>query len=408
MIKRFKQARKIIGVGLLASSAFAFFYSAQYEVLKLAINYWNPVSITEYRLKNLSTDEFIREIQASIAEGNLSEAADMVALAKDYGHQVPQGLVDQTKQGYFDTTVRWSTDFAKGFIAGDMSNAQAIAGTIISDFAFIGDVRDLGYEGNKLLSGESYDTITLSLSAFGATTSAAAFIAWMGTAGTGGGATPVALATTGLDNSVSIIKTSHKFGKLSAKLTENVSRITKDAVDVPKLKQSLGSLTSVAKMPSSGQIMAAVRKVDLKEVASGKTDDIAKVFVEITPIDIKAVSKLTDGLVSSKATSELTELATSNYKIMSAGGAKTSFKALEIADNSKDMSKISAIAGKYGNKSASILIVLGKKAYKLGKLLYLIGAVLIGVLGWLLYAAWLAFYTARGTVRLINRAGKRA
>jgi hypothetical protein len=402
MIKRFKQARKIIGVGLLASTAFAFFYSAQYEVLKLAINYWNPISITEYRLKNLSTDEFIPEIQASIAEDNLSEASDMVALAQEYGHQIPQELIDQTKQGYFDITVRWSTDFAKGFIAGDMSNAQAIAGTIISDFAFIGDVRDIGYEGKKLLSGESYDTITLSLSAFGAITSAAAFTAWIG------GLPPIAVPATGIDNSVSIIKTSHKFGKLSKNLTANLGRISKDAVDVNKLKQSMGSLTSVAKMPSSGQIMAAIRKVDIKEVASGKTDDIAKIFVEITPVDLKAVSKLTDGLVSSKAAAEINELTTSNYKILKAGGAQTSFKALEIADNAKDMSKISAIAAKYGNKSASILKVLGKKAYKLGKLLYLIGAIIIGIVGWLLYAAWLAFSTARGTARLLNRAGKRA
>ncbi|WP_454623485.1 hypothetical protein [Brucella anthropi] len=397
MIKRFKQARKILGIGLLTSTAFAFFYSAQYEVLKLAINYWNPISITEYRLKNLSTEEFIAEIQDSIAENKLSEAAEIVEIAQEYGHQTPQELVDETKEGYFDTTVRWGKDFTNGFIYGNMNSGQGIAGTIISDFVLIGDLRDLGNEGTKLYNGDDYDSITLGMSAAGATTSILALSSAAG-----------AITASTLDNSISIMKTAHKFGKLSKNMTANISRITADAVDFKKLKQSIGSVSSVAKMPSPTSIMAAVRQVDLKDVANGKTDDITNAFVEVIPIDLKAASNLTDGLVSPKALKEITDLAGSNAAVIKTGGFRTSFKALEIADDAKDMSKISTIAGKYGNKSASIFKVLGKKAYKLGKLIYLIGAIVIGIIGWLLYAAWLALSTARGTIRLINRAGKRA
>lgn len=408
MIKRFRQARKIFGIAMLAGTAIAFFSSGQYQVLKLAFNYWNPVAITDFRLRNLSTDEYISEIQSSIDQGDLAEAAEIAELAKEYGHQIPQELVEQTVEGYLQSGIRLSSDFGDGFFNGSMHSGAAITGSFAADLTLYGDLRDLKNEGYKFYSGEDPDKILLTLSAVGVATSLPAIAAWVGAGKTAGLGTPLALTATGVDNSVSVIKSAYKLRKVSDKLTASLSRISSDAINTNKLKQSLGSLSSIAKLPSSAQIMAAVRKIDLSEVAKGKTENVTKVFVELTPVDLKAASRITDGIVSKKAISEISDLASSNLNIMKAGGAKTSFKALEIADDAKDMSKISTIAGKYGNKSASILKVLGKKAYKLGKLLYLIGAVLIGVIGWLLYAAWLAFKTTNGTIRLIHRAGKRA
>lgn len=289
-----------------------------------------------------------------------------------------------------------------------MNSGSAITGTFISDLTLYGDIRDLSTESYKYFAGEDADKILLTMSAVGFATSIPAIAAWIGAAKTGGIGAPAALAPTAIDNSISIIKTSYKLRKLSKNLTAHVARISNDAIDFTKLKQSFGSLSSVAKMPSSTQIMSALRRVDVKDVANGKTDEITKVFIEVMPIDLKAASKISTGLVSKKAITEITDLASNNLKVLKAGGARTSFKALEIADNSKDLGIISVLATKFGKKSASILKVLGKKAYKLGKLLYLIGAIIIGIIGWLLYAAWLAFSATKGTVRLITRSGKRA
>lgn len=407
MIKRIKKIRKLFGFAMLAGTAIVFVSSSKYEVLKLALNYWNPVSLTEYRLKNLSTDEFIEKIQSAITEKNLSEASEIIDIATEHGHQIPEELLEQTKEGYFDTSVRWSTDFANGFIYGDMNSVQGITGTILSDFVLIGDLRDLGNEGTKYLNGDNYDGITLGMSAVGATMSVIALGSAASSYVTGGLTLGVSGTATALDNSISVIKTAHKFGKLSNKLTANISKITTDAVDVKKLRQSLGSLSSVVKMPSSAAIISAAGKVNLKDIVNGRTDDITKVFIEITPVDLKAASKLTDGLVSPKAFAEIAELANSNLRVINAGGFRTSFKALELADNTRDMTKIAELSGKYGNKTASVLTVLGKKAYKLGKLLYLICAIIIGIIGWLLYAIWFAFSTAKGTVRLISSAGEK-
>ncbi|SPL65754.1 hypothetical protein [Ochrobactrum soli] len=407
MLKIIKRSRLLLSVAVLSGSAVAFFTSNQYAALKLAFNYWDPLAVTEYRLKRLSTEEFISEIQSSIDEGNLSDAEETVNLALEYGHPIPQRLIEQSKEGMFQTGLRWSTAFGNGFVFGNMDSVQAITGTILSDFVLVGDIRDLSTEGGKLLLGEDYDTVTLGLAAFGATTSTAALLAWAGIVGTAGASSPAATAATGLDNSVSIIKTAHKFGKISKKLTENVFRITKDAVNVNKLKTSISALPSAIKSPSSAQIMSAVRKVNFKDVVNGKTDDITKVLVEITPVDLKKVSNLTDGLLSQKATNELTELASINYKILATAGPRISFKALEIADNAKDMNKIGTIATKFGKKSSSILKVLGKKAYKLGKLSYWLATLLIGVLGWVLWTAWLLLSITRGTMRLlVKSAGK--
>ncbi len=407
MLKLIKRSRRLLSVAILAGSAFAFFTSNQYAALKLAFNYWDPLSLTDYRLKRLSTEEFISEIQTFIDEGKLSDAEETVELALEYGHPIPQSLIEQSKEGMFQAGLRWTADFGNGFVFGNMDSAQAMTGTILSDFVLVGDIRDLSAEGRKLLLGEDYDSITLGLAAFGATTSTAALLAWTGVVGTGGASSPAATAATGLDNSVSIIKTAHKFGKISKKLTEDVFRITKEAVNVNKLKTSISALPSAIKTPSTAQIMSAVRKVDFKDVVNGKTDDITKAFFEITPVDLKKVSKLTDGLLSPKAATELTELASSNYKILAAAGPKVSFKALEFADNAKDMNKIAAISTKFGKNSSSILKVLGKKAYKLGKLAYWLATLMIGVLGWVLWAAWLLFSVTRGTSRLfVRKAGK--
>lgn len=96
MLKLIAKTRRLISITILAGTAFAFFSSNQFAAIKLAFNYWDPISITEYRLNRLTTDDFISEIDASLSDGDIQEAANLVALAQSRGHEIPTELVDKT------------------------------------------------------------------------------------------------------------------------------------------------------------------------------------------------------------------------------------------------------------------------------------------------------------------------
>ena len=83
---------------------------------------------------------------------------------------VARGIEEQNRN-WFGRAKRFSV----GFFAGDMDSTEALVGTVISDFLFIGDARDFGKESYKGLTGQEYDKLVLTLSSVGLVATAASW-----------------------------------------------------------------------------------------------------------------------------------------------------------------------------------------------------------------------------------------
>ena len=109
--------------------------------------------------------------------------------------------------------------FFEGFLTGAGSDTAGFAGAIASDLTVVGDVRDIGREGAKLVSGEEYSELILGLSVVGVAATAA-------TVATGGGALPVKIG-------VSLMKVAKRTGTLTRAFARELRNIVRAAVNFP-------------------------------------------------------------------------------------------------------------------------------------------------------------------------------
>src|SRR5690606_26332693 len=123
----------------------------------------------------------------------------------------------------------------------------------------------------------------------------------------------------------------------------------------------------------------------------GDFSQFKKLISEMMPVDVRTAKEAFSGAFRKEAVDEISVLANSTTGIVSAGGVKAAFRAVEHADDAKELSRFRSLAARMGEKSSAVIKVLGKNAIKLGKLLYLIISILIAVLGWVLCALWLLY-----------------
>lgn len=389
--------RNIIGGIVLTGTAIVFFQSNYFAIIKLAFNYWNPVAISDFRLKSLTTEDFIREIEQELAENNIAEAQSLVELAKEYQIQLPDELIKRTEESYFGQSYRYSKDFATGFLYGDISSFPSAIGSVTSDLVIYGDLRDVVTEGTKLIKGEDYDPITLGFAAFGVTSSTIALSAWI--TSSSGVAAPIAVAATKLDEGASLIKNANKGRKLSKPMLNTLRKASSDVIDVKNLKNALSSSENVLKMPSANSLRKVISEVDYGKLAKGDPSDINKIIKQANPVDLVALKKRFGGIVNTKATGELQNLAGETGALVKSGGIYTAMRALSYADNAKDLGKINQLANRFGTATASVLKLLGKGAFKLGKLVYWIISAMLSMIIWLFGAIWYVLSFIVKTVR---------
>lgn len=395
---------------MLAASFVAFLSSNQFATLKLAFNFWDPFAISQYRLSRLSADEYKTAIEKAIEEGDISEAQTLVEIALENGHELPAELVNRTQENTFEYGLRYTLDFINGVRTGEITNASSIGGVLFSDYIGVGDLRDVIIHGYPAVMGEDYDKITLGLSLIGLTTSATIIASAGGTIVTGGAAVvvtgPAIAAASTVDSGASLIKNANKIRKLSQPLVENIYRISAKAIDLNGLKKGLSNVSMPTfNMPSMSAIRTAFGEVNWSNVLKGDYTQLKKPFSEMIPnVDIKGAAEALSSAIRKEAIDEIGILANSASGIVSAGGAKTAFRAMEHADDIKELSRFQKLSVRMGEKTAVVIKVLGKGAIKLGKLLYLVISVLMAVLGWLIGALWFLY----SIIHITYRAAKRA
>ncbi|CDX58727.1 putative Transcriptional regulator [Mesorhizobium plurifarium] len=373
---------------MLIATLVAFFTSNQFAALELAFNFWDPFAISQYRLGRLSTDDYEVSIQQALEEGDFSEAQSLVELAHDNGRELPADLIERTHESPFEFGLRNTKDFLDGAITGHVTTRASIGGVLAADYVGVGDVRDAVIQGNHLIRGEDYDKLTLGLSLLGLATNAP---------GTGA-----------IDMGFSLLKNANKAGKLSEALIRRLGVISARMVDLEGLKRGL-SRTSLPtfKAPSAAAVRAAFSEIDWHRVAKGDFSGFRKLISEMMPVDMTAAKDAFSSAVRKEVVGEVGLLASSAMGIASTGGIKATFRALENADDAKELSRFLSLARGMGEKTSAVVRVLGKSAIKLGELAYLVVSILIAAISWVAGALWFVFSLVRTSFSLVKRKGAR-
>lgn len=388
VLRRIRQGYRAASAVCLIASAVAFYSSSQFAAVQLVFNYWDPLAITEFRLNQLTTANFITEIEASLAEEDIAEAGNLVALAQERGHVIPDELVAKTKESPFQFGLRNLQEFITGATTGEATSATAIGGALAADYVGVGDVRDAVIQGGHLIQGQDYDKITLGLSLVGLAT--------------------VIPGTGAVDIGASVVKTANKAGKLSKPLRNHVGKLASEMVDVSALRKGLSEIKlPTFKTPAVKEVRSTIADLNWSAVMKGDFSSFRPLISSMMPIDVDAAKMSFKGAIKPNVASEVGTLVSNATVITKVGGVKTTFRSLEHADDAKDLSRFTKLTSKFGEKTSAVVKMLGKTAIKLGKLAYWVAALMIGVLGWVLWSAWLLFSVTRGTSRLfVRKAGK--
>ena len=186
----------------------------------------DPFIKAELRDKT-SPEELAARVEMALDKG-LIDDAEIYAEIADY---TGAGLPPLTRRRLDAETspaarfARGTGNFFEGFLTGEGSDSASFAGAIASDLTVVGDVRDIGREGSKMVAGEDYSQLILGLSVVGVAATGA-------TLASGGGALPVKVG-------VSLMKVAKKAGTLTVKFSEELVRLLREAVQFQKLDTTL-------------------------------------------------------------------------------------------------------------------------------------------------------------------------
>ncbi|MER8917710.1 transcriptional regulator [Mesorhizobium sp. M0761] len=372
--------RRTIALSSLVATAVAYFVSPMFGATKLAFSYCEPISIADFRLRWLSTDEIAAKIEEAIAEKDFSDATKLVEIGTEQGHTFNSELIARTKEGMLQAGWRNANDFVSGFLSGNVKTFGSVPGAILADYVGFGDIRDATIEGEKAIKGEDYDRITLGASVFGILT--------------------VVPGTGTLDVGTSVVKNANKAKKLTAPMVRFLKKTFANLVDLDALKSPLSTADPLFKMPSISSILRLRDKISVREIEDLDFSRLKAAASEIGPIDTNAIRKKFNGVLRPEELEEVAKFTGGVSTVAYGGGLKAAFQALSKSDNPTDLARYGMLAKKAGKRSSPIIRLLGKSGIYLGKLVYaIIGAVIYAVV-WVLGAVWSVFAFVRNLRRL--------
>jgi hypothetical protein len=157
--------------------------------------------------------------------------------------------------------------FTSGFFKGNVNSTEAMAGTVVSDFLIIGDLRDLGQQGYNAAAGKDVDGMIVALSSVGVLASAASYIP-----------EPGEPAVAGVDAGISLLKGLRKINALTNHFAGEVMKMASEALKtkrigrVAEVTEHLGTLAKRVPAGTMGTAMKNVESVeDLKVISRWAT-----------------------------------------------------------------------------------------------------------------------------------------
>lgn len=216
--------------------------------------------------------------------------------------------------------------FFEGFISGEGNDTASFVGVVASDLTVIGDVRDIGQEGTKLVQGEDYSQFILGLSVVGLAATTA-------TIASGGTALPARIG-------ISLLKVAKKAGTITTGFARDISRLLNEAVNFEKLKGTL-------------------RSIDLADTSATR----------------HAVVDYANGVSMAKLTPALDNIAALEKSV----GPAESVRLLKYVDSGEDLTRITKMSGKLGNKTRGIIDITGKTSLRAFKT---VANLVLWAMGW--------------------------
>ena len=275
----------------------------------------DPIALAQRGLaKTFDATLATREIAAALKADDAELAKSFVELAQERGVALDPALVAKVEAANATSAqaTRAATTFAQGFITGEPDDLVGFAGTALGDLFVYGDIRDVVREGSRLVSGEQADELILGLACVGLAV----------TAGTYATLGAVAPARVGL----SVVKAARRTGRLSARMSEWMSRSVREVVDWSAMKRAFAG----ASLAEPALVVRAAREA----VKVDKADNLVRLVGDV-------------GRVQSKA------------------GTRAALDGLKIAEGPRDMSKLAKLADAKGGKTRAILKTLGRGAIAL-------------------------------------------
>lgn len=217
----------------------------------------------------------------------------------------------EAENAFARRAARNTSSFVTGFVTGTGEDTPAFMGALASDLTVVGDIRDIGSEGTKLVRGEEYSTMILGLSVVGLAATTA-------TVATGGGGLPARVG-------VSVLKVARKAGTITAGFARDMTRLLNEAMNFDKLGDTL-------------------RAVDLADSAATR----------------RAVTSYADGISLARVMPVLDDVAA----IERAAGPAETVRLMRYVENTEDLASVSKMTAKYGTKTRGIMEITGKTSLR--------------------------------------------
>lgn len=301
---------------LLVAAPFIFIFALQKGWLEGYVDA-DDIPVEPFIRAELANDtngaDLSRRIDNALDEGRFDDAV----MYRDIAGYMNMPLDPDTQtrleeeESLPSTLLRSTGGFFSGFFTGEGEDTASMAGAITSDLTVVGDVRDIGSEGGKMIQGEEYSQFILGLSVVGLAATTA-------TVATGGGGLPARIG-------VSILKVAKKAGHITEAFAKNVARLLREAVNFEKLRDVL-------------------RSTDLANTSATR----------------RAVSEYADTVSFAKVTPVLDDVAALNR---TAGPAET-VRLLKYVDNTDDLARLSKMSGKLGTRTRGIIEITGKTSLR--------------------------------------------
>ena len=263
--------------------------------------------------RSVTTAQLDARVAQALDKNDIDDATVYAGVAAYMNRQLsPQTQARLTSALSTTATIaRNATGFAGGFITGEGGSTAAMAGALTSDVTVVGDVRDIGQEGGKLVAGQSYNRLVLGLSVLGVAATVA-------TVATGGGGVVARLGA-------STLKIAARAGTLTADFVRELTRLVDRAVNAPELARTLRTTNLNDITATESAVAAYARSVKGAEIfpVLGRLGEIGR----------------------------------------NAGPAET-VKLLRYVHTTEDVENIAGMSAKFGKKTRGIVELTGRTALR--------------------------------------------
>lgn len=217
--------------------------------------------------------DYLPTYSTLVEQGRVGEALNLGEWIKAHPEMPNSGEIAASSRELeeeYNSFLNRSMRLGNGFVKGEYNSKEDAVGALISDFLFVGDVRDLGQQSLNKYHDKEVDKLIVALSSIGLATSVAIFFPEPSSTTAG------VVAETG----ISLLKGLKKTGALTGKFSKLV---VSSAKEPQKLASIVKEVTTVSKLSPPGTVPYNIRNVEnldeMKSLNQGLKTDSATTTV---------------------------------------------------------------------------------------------------------------------------------